>query len=134
MTRRLTSPVSRGVFPGCWIRTVLAPQKRDERRVAAATPAGSVKGCHFFNSFFLNKLLDEGRGYNYAGVKRWTKRIDIFAKKRIFFPVNISNTHWCMAVVHMDDRRVQYYDSMGGAGRVYLEVRSAVRPRRARYY
>ena len=101
----------------------LRRQKRDDRRVAAAKPADSAKGCYFFNSFFINKLLDEGRGYDYNGVSRWTKRLNIFSKKHIFFPVNISNQHWCMAVVHMDGRIIQYYDSMGGEGREYLEVR-----------
>ncbi len=42
----------------------------------------------------------------------------------LFFPVNISNTHWCLAVAHLDARRLQYYDSMGGGGRAYLEARS----------
>ena len=97
-------------------------QKRDKRLVAVANPAGSVKGCHFFNSFFVDKLLDDGRGYNYRNVRRWTKRIDVFSMKKLFFPVNIDNQHWCMAVVHMDDRRIQFYDSYGGSGRGWLQV------------
>ena len=49
-------------------------QERDDRLCA------QTKGrlpCRFFNSFFMNKLLDEGRGYNYAGVRRWTKKFDV---------------------------------------------------------
>ena len=79
-------------------------QERDDRLCA------QTKGrlpCRFFNSFFMNKLLDEGRGYNYAGVRRWTKKFDVFAHRMLFFPVNISNTHWCLAVVHVTEKRVQ---------------------------
>ena len=70
----------------------------------------------------MEKLLDAGAGYNYALVRRWTKKFDVFALERVFVPVNIGNTHWCLAVVHVQRRRVQYYDSMGGGGRVYLDA------------
>ena len=32
-------------------------------------------------------------------------------------PVNVSNSHWCLAVAHVRERRLQYYDFMGGPGR-----------------
>ena len=31
----------------------------------------------------------------------------------------MSNSHWCLAVAHARERRLQYYDSMGGQGRRY---------------
>ncbi len=77
---------------------------------------------HFFNSFFLEKLTGGGK-YNYGGVKRWTKKAkihNIFELERIFFPVNISNLHWCMSVIHVQAKEVRYYDSMGGKGTTYL--------------
>ena len=40
---------------------------------------------------------------------------------QVFFPVNIDNTHWCLAIVHMQEKRIQYLDSMAGAGHMYLE-------------
>ena len=36
--------------------------------------------------------------------------------------VNIDNTHWCLAVVHVREKRIQYYDSMGGPGTYYLRA------------
>ena len=58
--------------------------------------------------------------YNYNGVKRWTKRFDVFEKDKIFFPVNINDTHWTLLVVFVQDKQIHYYDSMSGSGRYYL--------------
>lgn len=75
---------------------------------------------HFFNSFFFTKV-SEG-GYNFVNVRRWTRKIDIFAMDKIFVPVNVSNTHWCLAVIFMTEKRIQYFDSMNGPGQRCLEV------------
>jgi hypothetical protein len=46
----------------------LSGQDRDaERRKDGLGPR-----CHFFNSFFLNKLYKDAREYNYQSVRRWT--------------------------------------------------------------
>lgn len=43
-------------------------QDRDaERRKAGLGPK-----CHFFNSFFVNKLYKDKRSYDYRAVARWT--------------------------------------------------------------
>lgn len=76
---------------------------------------------HYFNSFFMSKLL-ENEVYNYKNVKRWTKKFDIESKDKIFFPVNIHNTHWTLAVVYMQKKEIHYYDSMSGSGRNYLNA------------
>ena len=49
--------------------------------------------CHFFNSFFISKLLDEAGGYSFKNVKRWSRKVpgkDIFALDKIFFPGKFS--------------------------------------------
>lgn len=74
---------------------------------------------HFFNSFFMEKLLQNGQ-YNYGNVKRWTKKFDIFEKDKIFIPINLSNSHWTLCVVYMRAREIHYYDSMSGSGRSHL--------------
>lgn len=70
--------------------------------------------CAFLNSFFYTKLSENG--YNYDGVRRWTKRrkIDIFSCDLVFFPVNCKNVHWCLGVINVGQQRIEYYDSMGG--------------------
>ncbi|ETV88061.1 hypothetical protein, variant 1 [Aphanomyces astaci] len=75
---------------------------------------------HYFNSFFFAKV-SEG-GYNYVNVRRWTRKIDIFAMDKIFVPVNIRNVHWCLAVIFMQEKRIQYFDSMAGTGSQCLDV------------
>jgi sentrin-specific protease 1 len=90
------------------------------------------KRCHFFKSFFITKLLDEEhsnpslRGkYNYNNVKRWSKKVpgkDIFNLDKIFFPINVSRMHWVCAVVFMQQKKVQFYDSMGDGGMYHLKA------------
>lgn len=35
--------------------------------------------------------------------------------------VNVSGMHWTVAVIHMTEKRIQFYDSMSGSGDRYLE-------------
>ena len=55
-------------------------------------------------------------------MKRWSKKVKstggcVFELDKLIVPVNVSNSHWCLAVAHARERRLQYYDSMGGQGR-----------------
>jgi len=53
------------------------------------------KQNHFFNSFFLTKLLDdETKQYDYEKVRKWTKHFDVFACDKLFFPYNYERQHW----------------------------------------
>ena len=61
------------------------------------------------NTFFVPRLLQAGHG----GVKRWTRKVDIFAKDVIPVPVHVGGVHWCMAIIHMKNKTIRYYDSMG---------------------
>jgi hypothetical protein len=50
-------------------------------------------------------------------VKRWSKKVKsaggcVFKLDKLIVPVNVSNSHWCLAVAHVRERRLQYYDSM----------------------
>ncbi|KAK2715174.1 hypothetical protein QYM36_009976, partial [Artemia franciscana] len=64
--------------------------------------------CYTFNTFFLTKLLESG----HAGLKRWTRKIDIFENEILLVPVHLA-VHWCMAVIDFSDKSIRYYDSMG---------------------
>ncbi|KAL4105928.1 hypothetical protein PRIC1_003983 [Phytophthora ramorum] len=90
---------------------------RDEALVSAGV---LPKRSHFFNSFFYTKVSENG--YNFINVRRWTRKIDLFALDKIFIPVNVGNMHWCMAVIFMTEKRIQYYDSMHGSGAACLKV------------
>ena len=67
---------------------------------------------------------DESGGCSYGSVKRWSKKVKsaggcVFKLDKLIVPVNVSNSHWCLAVAHVRERRLQYYDLMGGPGRRY---------------
>jgi hypothetical protein len=132
--------------------------KRDEE-MCREDP--SRKRCHFFKSFFITKLLNEGHTnpaidgkYEYKNVKRWSKKVpgtcfvvftrvlgaireaaaltilmlypsfagkDIFKLDKIIFPINQGSMHWVCAVIYMQEKRIQFFDSMGDDGMTYLE-------------
>jgi sentrin-specific protease 1 len=94
-------------------------QERDARLCSASD--GTRLPSHYFNSFFMTKLLENGQ-YNYGQVKRWSKKFDVFALDRVFIPINLNNTHWVMAVVYVQKKEIHYYDSMSGSGKRYLDA------------
>lgn len=73
---------------------------------------------HVMNTFFMVKLLSSG----YAGVKRWTRKVDIFSMDIIPVPVHVGKVHWCMAIIHMRDKSIRYYDSMGHPNEAVLSA------------
>ncbi|XP_035279590.1 sentrin-specific protease 5-like isoform X1 [Anguilla anguilla] len=63
---------------------------------------------HFFNSFFHRQLVTKG----YEGVKRWTKKVDLFTKKLLLIPIHLE-IHWSLITVDIATRNVYFYDSQG---------------------
>lgn len=70
--------------------------------------------CAFFSSFFYAILRNSKGGYCYDHVKRWGRKTDLASMDHIFFPINVSNSHWCLAVVSPKEKSIRYYDSLGG--------------------
>ena len=64
---------------------------------------------HVFSSFFWQNLTTRG----YAGVRRWSRRVDLFTKDLILLPINVGQAHWVCAAINLRLRRFEYYDSMG---------------------
>lgn len=60
---------------------------------------------HAMSTFFLKKLLEN----NYSSVKRWTKKVDIFAHDIILIPVH-KGKHWCLAIIHIQHKTIKYYE------------------------
>ena len=121
--------------PGQWLndevinyflKTCLA--KRDG--IICARQTGR-KRSQFFNSYFVQTMFDKMnvdpnlRGqYNYINVKNWSKNVpgkDIFNLKYIFCPINVDNMHWTLAVIYMEEKHIQYYDSIGGNDQAMLK-------------
>jgi hypothetical protein len=95
--------------------------KRD-KKLCAREPGR--RRSYFFNSFFMQTIFDEKnndpnlrRRYNFENVRRWSKKVpgkDIFNLKYIIYPINLDNMHWTSAVIFMEEKKIQYYDSLGG--------------------
>ncbi|KAI7903909.1 uncharacterized protein BX663DRAFT_535929 [Cokeromyces recurvatus] len=74
-----------------------------------STKINGLPSIHCFSTFFFSTLQDQG----YVRVKRWTKKVDIFAKDLLFIPINQSY-HWVLGVIDMKNKKVLVYDSLGG--------------------
>lgn len=69
----------------------------------------NMPSVYAVNTFFYPKLISGG----HDALKRWTRKIDVFAHEIMLVPVHLG-VHWCLAVVNFKDKTLIYYDSMGG--------------------
>jgi sentrin-specific protease 1 len=84
---------------------------------------GARLRCYMHNTQFYEKVT-EGGVYNYSRVEKWTTRgtrkadlfVFVFDKDIVFFPRNISGTHWALCVAYIMELRIEYLDSMGADG------------------
>ena len=67
-------------------------------------------------------LVPERRNaYSYNAVDRWARKIDstkgdVFGLDKLVIPVNVAKNHWALAVAYIKDKKLRYFDSMGGRG------------------
>ena len=66
---------------------------------------------------FVHSFIDMLSRDGFASVKRWTARglgkADLYARRAVFFPVNVDDEHWILIVADMDARTLTSYDSLG---------------------
>lgn len=86
--------------------------------------------CHFFNSFFMNKLYfdNPNREVAYAAVRNWTSPSRLVAAGQakhaegvlscslLVAPCNLDQQHWVLVVADLDRRRILYLDPGGVSG------------------
>ncbi|XP_020600378.1 ubiquitin-like-specific protease ESD4, partial [Phalaenopsis equestris] len=81
--------------------------------------------CHFFNTFFYKKLTSGKNGYDFKAVRRWTTQkklgYTLIECEKVFVPVH-KDIHWCLAVIDIKDKTLQYLDSLGGVDTYVLNV------------
>ena len=85
--------------------------------------------CHFFNTFFYNKLFQDSHKYTY--LERWTrakKLAKVHGGKTLFdscdkiiAPIHKGN-HWCCAVIDLEAQAFVYYDSFKSEDHDCLEA------------
>jgi sentrin-specific protease 1 len=76
---------------------------------------------HFFRSFFMTALMNNEAGnlncgqYKYENVKKWSEKVpgkDIFNLDKIFVPININQRHWIVAVIFIQEKKIEIFDSL----------------------
>lgn len=75
---------------------------------------------HAFSTFFYSNLRDRG----YESVRRWASRARIGGRalletEMVLIPVH-DCAHWTLLVIKPCARTIEYYDSLGGAGRQHV--------------
>ena len=90
----------------------------NDRDKADAAGDQQFPRCHFFNTFFHQKLTPGG-GYEYKPISRWTRpkklKKDIHEYcDRIVFPIHMPS-HWTCLCVNVAEKRIEYYDSLAGS-------------------
>jgi Ulp1 family protease len=78
---------------------------------------------HFFTKatgLESNKSTLDCNNFAYAGVSKWGRKIDpknsFFSLEHLFFPINITMTHWVMSYIHIPSHRIFFFDSCRGDG------------------
>ncbi|KAK9471864.1 uncharacterized protein V1510DRAFT_431009 [Dipodascopsis tothii] len=90
------------------------------RQAGHKYPRSFSYSTHFYTTL-------SGKGY--AGVARWARRkkLDLAQTDLVFVPINVHGSHWCVGVINLRARRLEYYDSLGGGpGRAFACLREYV--------
>ena len=94
-------------------RFMILLELRDKERFSGCP--GRLRQA-FFYSDLHTKLMEEGE-YSFKSVRNHgCKRGDIFIMEKLFFPINISGSHWTLIVAYPLRKMLEWYDSMGGDG------------------
>eukprot|EP00775_Hariotina_reticulata_P005601 gene5601-5839_t len=90
-----------------------------------------VPSCHFFNTFFVNKLIKDAGVYKYQNVQKWTlpKRLKLSSQvrdcvlkcDRVIIPVH-EGVHWTCAMVDLQHKRLLFFDSLQGRNKVVMDA------------
>uniref|UniRef100_A0A1A9ZJL6 Ubiquitin-like protease family profile domain-containing protein n=1 Tax=Glossina pallidipes TaxID=7398 RepID=A0A1A9ZJL6_GLOPL len=80
--------------------------------------SNGLPSVYAMNTFFFPVLLQAG----YGGVRRWTRKVDIFTKDIIPIPLHLNDIHWSMAIIHLKNRTIKLYNSMGSPSPKILKV------------
>ena len=126
---KLTGGDLQRLAPGNWLNDetinlyMRLLQDRDTK-IHRREDAAKFPKCHFFTTFFLPKLYKDSGAYDYNGVRRWTmparlkaigqSRSSILDVDKIIVPVNQGGIHWTVAVIDLQKKRFEYFDSLGG--------------------
>lgn len=123
IARGLTAGDMTRLKPGIWLNDNIINAYLTHMVDAAHEKVGYNKRSkqpptyHAFNTHFFSTISEKGPD----AVHRWLSRAHLdgtklLSVKKIFIPVNCSNSHWTLMVVSSQDRTIEYLDSLGSGG------------------
>jgi hypothetical protein len=77
---------------------------------------------HFCQSYFLHLFRQNGLDFVERYAKTMVKRnIIIFDCDKVYVPVHISNCHWGLVMASIQEKKIEYYDSLGYNGDIHMK-------------
>eukprot|EP01063_Lacrimia_lanifica_P010116 TRINITY_DN16874_c0_g1_i1.p1 TRINITY_DN16874_c0_g1~~TRINITY_DN16874_c0_g1_i1.p1 ORF type:complete len:403 (+),score=138.19 TRINITY_DN16874_c0_g1_i1:97-1305(+) len=116
--------------PGTWLNDMVINTYFQLLVLRADALPERYPRTHALSSFWFSKLtanrsVDARGGYNYAAVKRWTRKVDVFADyDLLLIPINWAGNHWVLCTVDFQVKKIVYYDSLSSSvrGDIVCEV------------
>ena len=88
-----------------------ALQQRDSKTLWNLQKRVATRNLFFRACFAV--MLTTDTCMDCKNLAMWTKNADIFEQDRLFFPVNINQSHWVCVVVCVKEQKIVVFDSMG---------------------
>lgn len=111
--------------PGAWLNDEVINLYMELLKERERREQKDYLKCHFFNTFFFNKLYKDACSYDFKAVRRWTTQrklgYSLLECDKIFVPIH-KDIHWCLAVINVREKRIQYLDSLKGHDGNALQV------------
>lgn len=121
----ITRTVMQCLKPSAWLNDEVINLYMELLRERGKREPKKFLKCHFFNTFFFNKLYKDKQNYDYKAVRRWTTQkklgYNLLECDKIFIPIH-KDIHWCLAIINVRDKKFQYLDSLKGRDRNALQV------------
>ncbi|KAL3690661.1 hypothetical protein R1sor_004312 [Riccia sorocarpa] len=121
----VTRSVMQCLLPGAWLNDEVINVYMELLKERELQEPEKFLKCHFFNTFFYNKLYKDKRSYDFKAVRRWTtqKKVGYSLANcdKILVPIH-QDIHWCLAIINIRDKKLQYLDSLGGVDSAVLKV------------
>ncbi|PON98938.1 Ulp1 protease family, C-terminal catalytic domain containing protein [Trema orientale] len=110
--------------PQCYLTSTIMNFYMRYLQQHASPTTMAMHDCHFFNTYFYNKLKEavsnKGRSKDnfFSKFRRWWKGVNIFQKEYILIPIN-EDLHWSLVIICIPDKKeesgpiVLHLDSLG---------------------
>lgn len=113
----VTGEILQCLLPGSWLNDEVINVYMELLKERESREPEKFLKCHFFNSFFYNKLFKDAQSYDYQAVRRWTTQkklgYNLLECDKILVPVHQS-VHWCLGVIDLRRQKLLYLDSLQG--------------------